>query len=772
MNLSGFREIFRQECDSRLLFSFQESGTILSLGLNIGGYVECDAGIDPALVLDGTWHHCAATFDGTFMRVYLDGREIGSLRRPGKIAFQRDVPAFIGSSGGVGEHFQGLLDEVRIYAAALSAEQVATLYRAGADVQQRLLAELEKTLGVVYVPGRSFAETLAATRKNIAGQRARLDGDLVPPVFAKLKAAFPRESETFQRSTGITPLEYMLSDDAGLNARLASRLVELMLEYRPLTEQQRKQQKPADLAAWAEADKIKARFDTLAARGQDAQYSPEWVQVMLEAGGRIQFRPYQNEPVAPYMRPETPATRNLTAAEARQALERDWLHQAGQKPTPERIRREIQWARRAGRSASSPRIRPRPISPPNLPPSRSWTSRPRRSPRPARELYFQVRAVKRADHVQKPGGRFRQGALRRHAVSARLRVAARDAPSAGLHGRAGRAACWCWRGCRPTASSRSSCRRRRCTARSGGRTSPSTPARSSSVSSRTTRSRFTSTRSTWTAPAWCSSPTGPSTTSIPIYLPDGRHIVFSTTRGHTYVRCMPPTNAFVLARCDRDGSNIYFISANNEPDYLPSVHERRPDHLHALGVHRQAALARAEALDGQPRRHAGADVLGQPERLARPASRTPAAIPGSRRVMFTGSAHHNWFAGSVGIIDPDQGFNFPHGLTKVTADVPWPECGNGPVDPVESPRYHASGHYEAYYSPYPLSEQDFLVSAERGGKFVLYLMDVDGNRELIYEGAHHIFHALPLKPRPKPPVIAGPRGLAGRGGARDARGTA
>jgi hypothetical protein len=128
-------------------------------------------------------------------------------------------------------------------------------------------------------------------------------------------------------------------------------------------------------------------------------------------------------------------------------------------------------------------------------------------------------------------------------------------------------------------------------------------------------------------------------------------------------------------------------------------------------------------------------------------------IPGSSRVMFTGSAHHNWFAGSVGIVDARKGFNFPDGLTKVTADVTWPETGNGPVDPVESPRYHSSGQYGAYYSPYPLSEQDFLVSAERGGKFVLYLMDVDGNRELIYEGDHHIFHAMPVKARPRPPVI-------------------
>ena len=45
------------------------------------------------------------------------------------------------------------------------------------------------------------------------------------------------------------------------------------------------------------------------------------------------------------------------------------------------------------------------------------------------------------------------------------------------------------------------------------------------------------------------------------------------------------------------------------------------------------------------------------------------------------------------------------------------------------------------------------MSAQRDGKFLLYLMDVYGNRELIYEGVNNIFHALPLQPRPKPPLI-------------------
>ncbi len=120
--------------------------------------------------------------------------------------------------------------------------------------------------------------------------------------------------------------------------------------------------------------------------------------------------------------------------------------------------------------------------------------------------------------------------------------------------------------------------------------------------------------------------------------------------------------------------------------------------------------------------------------------------------MFTGLAHHNFFDGSIGILDPRKGFNFPKGLTKVTCETPWPECPEPPMDRQESPDYHASGKFTAYKSPYPLSEQDFLVSARSRKKFRLYLMDVHGNRELIYEGAHHIWYPVPVKPRKRPPT--------------------
>jgi len=148
-DLRGYREIFRQECDERLLFSYQNDGSVLSLGLNVGGYVECDARIDSAQVLDGAWHHCAATFDGQAMRVYLDGKEIGSLPRSGQIALRTSAPAFIGSSSGQGEFFQGGLDDLRIYAKGLTPEEISRLYRNGTESLVNYAKQIDAKLGTL-----------------------------------------------------------------------------------------------------------------------------------------------------------------------------------------------------------------------------------------------------------------------------------------------------------------------------------------------------------------------------------------------------------------------------------------------------------------------------------------------------------------------------------------------------------------------------------------------------------------------------------------------
>jgi hypothetical protein len=251
----------------------------------------------------------------------------------------------------------------------------------------------------------------------------------------------------------------------------------------------------------------------------------------------------------------------------------------------------------------------------------------------------------------------------------------------------------------------------------------------------------------------------------PIYLPDG-HILFTTTRGNTYVRCGSYIAAYVLARCDADGRNIRILSRNNETDYLPTLlpdgrvlytrweYTDRPEY-NLMGLWTVNPDGTGDYVYwGNRSRYPDLIVEARP-------------IPGTQRVMFAGAAHHSFFDGCLGTIDAGAGREWPDGVFKVTADIPWPEVGDakdGP-NPVHTDRYHASGKYTAYKSPYPLGPEDFLVSARTGRvgssneirfteTFSLYLMDVYGNREMIYRGRENAWYAMPIQARPRPPASA------------------
>ena len=238
----------------------------------------------------------------------------------------------------------------------------------------------------------------------------------------------------------------------------------------------------------------------------------------------------------------------------------------------------------------------------------------------------------------------------------------------------------------------------------------------------------------------------------PVYLPDG-HILFTTTRGNTYVRCGPYIYSYILARCDADGENVYLISQNSEPDFVPSLMgDGRV--IYSRWEYTDKSVFRVQSLWTTNPDGTGTTAFWGNQSVWPDHPAEPRQIPGSRRVMFSACGHHDWFSGCIGIIDPRRGFNFPNGLTKVTWDLDWPEVGRPPVDPHEADDYHASGAYTSYKTPYPLSDEDFLVSARgEGDKFRLYLMDVHGNRDLVYEGRHNIWHAIPIQSRPAPPQL-------------------
>jgi hypothetical protein len=245
----------------------------------------------------------------------------------------------------------------------------------------------------------------------------------------------------------------------------------------------------------------------------------------------------------------------------------------------------------------------------------------------------------------------------------------------------------------------------------------------------------------------------------PIYLPDGR-ILFSTTRCNTYIRCGPSMFAYVLAICNSDGSDIYIVSRGNECDWTPAL---LPDGrvLYTRWEYTDKPVWRIQSLWTMNQDGTGVATYWGNQSVWPDALVEARAIPGTDRVMFAGVGHHHWFNGSIGILDADKGRNFPLGLQRVTQEIGWPECGQPEQDEPASPNYHRAGAFTSFKAPYPLSEELFLVSAtgardlRRGSDtFDLYLMDIHGNRELLYSGRHNILHAMPVSPRKRPPVHA------------------
>jgi flagellar hook assembly protein FlgD len=89
----------------------------------------------------GTWYHVAGTYDGSVMKIYVNGIEDGSAAQSGSLHI--DMPLMIGRGGRVG-YFDGLMDEVRVYGRALSAEEVMQNCR---DIVQ-MTAEADAQVGV------------------------------------------------------------------------------------------------------------------------------------------------------------------------------------------------------------------------------------------------------------------------------------------------------------------------------------------------------------------------------------------------------------------------------------------------------------------------------------------------------------------------------------------------------------------------------------------------------------------------------------------------
>jgi phosphatidylserine/phosphatidylglycerophosphate/cardiolipin synthase-like enzyme len=82
---------------------------------------------------DGNWHYVVVTYDGSVLRLYVDGQQVASLNTNNAIPdYNWDKPLVIGKNSlDDSRYFIGDIDEVRVYNRALSAQEVSDAYNNG-----------------------------------------------------------------------------------------------------------------------------------------------------------------------------------------------------------------------------------------------------------------------------------------------------------------------------------------------------------------------------------------------------------------------------------------------------------------------------------------------------------------------------------------------------------------------------------------------------------------------------------------------------------------
>ena len=77
----------------------------------------------PAALPANTWSYLTETYDGSTLRLYVNGTQVASTAHTGTIATSTN-PLQIGGDSIYGQFFAGLIDEVRVYNRALTAAQI------------------------------------------------------------------------------------------------------------------------------------------------------------------------------------------------------------------------------------------------------------------------------------------------------------------------------------------------------------------------------------------------------------------------------------------------------------------------------------------------------------------------------------------------------------------------------------------------------------------------------------------------------------------------
>ena len=230
----------------------------------------------------------------------------------------------------------------------------------------------------------------------------------------------------------------------------------------------------------------------------------------------------------------------------------------------------------------------------------------------------------------------------------------------------------------------------------------------------------------------------------PCYLPNG-DIVFSSSRCVQTVDCYH-TEVSNLYTCGPGGEHLRRLGFDQvhtvKPALLPSgqVVYTRWDYNDRGQVYPQGLFQMNQDGAGQTEFYGNNSWFPTTLCHAR-------GIPGSSQVVAVAMGHHTWQAGKLILLDVARGRQENAGAQLIA-----------PVRDTEAVRVDQYGQEgDLFQYPWPLNEREFLVACNplggRPGRFSIYYMDIDGNRELLAsDPAISCQHPAVLQPRERPPV--------------------
>jgi len=171
------------------------------------------------------WHHVAGTYDGSYMKIYVDGTLAGTLPVSGAITTNTN-PLTIGYQPGTPEYFSGIIDEVRIYNRDLTEDEIKTSYKSFMTLTPPKLL-LTKSISPSTINEKDTA-TFTIRVENTGGDARNVKiTDTIPEGFNFVSGTMtqeyiilnPSESRTFQYILKAMNAGRFVSDPASVTYR-------------------------------------------------------------------------------------------------------------------------------------------------------------------------------------------------------------------------------------------------------------------------------------------------------------------------------------------------------------------------------------------------------------------------------------------------------------------------------------------------------------------------------------------------------------------------